>query len=37
MRDLSARVRSEVAGALAAMRSNLLALQRQRRPAKRSK
>jgi MarR family transcriptional regulator for hemolysin len=37
MRDVSPRVRSEVAGALAAMRSNLLTMQRQRRPAKRNK
>jgi len=34
MRDLAQGTRSEVAGALAAMRSNLLALQRERRPRK---
>jgi DNA-binding MarR family transcriptional regulator len=34
LRDLSESVRGEVAGALAAMRSNLLAMQRDRRPAR---
>jgi MarR family transcriptional regulator for hemolysin len=34
MRDLPERTRSEVACALAAMRSNLLAMQRERRPRK---
>jgi hypothetical protein len=35
MRDLAEGTRSEVAGALAAMRSNLLAMQRGRRLRKR--
>jgi DNA-binding MarR family transcriptional regulator len=35
MRDLAESTRSELAGALAAMRSNLLAMQRERQPRKR--
>jgi hypothetical protein len=33
MRDLPEAIRSELAGALVAMRANLLTMQRERRPA----